>query len=143
MSPDVDIARVIQLSVAPVFLLTGVAGLLNVLTHRLSRVIDRSRLLESLSAEVAHIPEASRVAEGGRLKTRARDISRAIALCTVSAFLVCTVVMTLFVDAFFALRAPAFVALLFVAAMAMLIGALLLFLREIFVATENLRGPLK
>jgi hypothetical protein len=50
--------------------------------------------------------------------------------------------MTLFVDAVFGVHLPAVVAGLFVAAMAVLIGALLLFLREIFLATENLRGPL-
>lgn len=143
MMPEVDIARVIQLSVAPVFLLTGVAGLLNVLTHRLSRIIDRSRALESLAQETAHIPQVERVAESGRLKQRAKVVSRAIALATGSALMVCTVVMTLFVAAFSDVRAPGFVASLFVAAMALLIGALLLFLREIFVATENLRGPLK
>ena len=40
------IAHIIQLSVAPVFLLTGVATLLNVLSGRLARIIDRARVLE-------------------------------------------------------------------------------------------------
>ncbi len=35
----------IQLAVAPVFLLTAVAGMIGALTHRLARVIDRSRVL--------------------------------------------------------------------------------------------------
>jgi hypothetical protein len=38
-----DIGRVIQLSVAPVFLITGIGGLLSVLSGRLGRTIDRSR----------------------------------------------------------------------------------------------------
>ena len=142
MFPDVDIARVIQLSVAPVFLLAGVGALLNVLTNRLSRIIDRSRQLESRAPATAHIADASRAAESVTLKTRASQISRAIALCTLSALLVCTVVMTLFVGAVFGIHVQAFVAAFFVAAMGVLIGALVLFLREIFLATENLRGPL-
>jgi hypothetical protein len=41
-----DIGHVIQLAIAPVFLLTGVATKLTVLTNRLARIIDRSRVLE-------------------------------------------------------------------------------------------------
>jgi hypothetical protein len=37
------IAHSIQLSVAPVFLLSGVGVLLGVLTNRLARVVDRAR----------------------------------------------------------------------------------------------------
>jgi len=40
------IAGVIQLSVAPVFLLAGIAGMLNVLSVRLGRVVDRARVVE-------------------------------------------------------------------------------------------------
>ena len=36
----------IQLSVAPVFLLTAVAGMISALTQRIARVIDRSRDLQ-------------------------------------------------------------------------------------------------
>jgi len=36
----------IQLAVAPVFLLTAVAGMIGALTHRLARVIDRSRFVQ-------------------------------------------------------------------------------------------------
>ena len=43
--PVTTIAHAIQLAVAPVFLLTGVASILSVLTNRLSRIIDRSRFL--------------------------------------------------------------------------------------------------
>lgn len=43
-----EIAHVIQLAVAPVFLLTGVAGILSVLTNRLARIIDRARVLEGI-----------------------------------------------------------------------------------------------
>ena len=40
------IAHVIQLSVAPVFLLTSVGAILNVMANRLARIIDRARMLE-------------------------------------------------------------------------------------------------
>ena len=46
-----DISQVIQLSVAPVFLLVFIAGFLNALVSRLSRVVDRSRHLEAVLQE--------------------------------------------------------------------------------------------
>ena len=43
---DVAVAHAIQLAVAPVFLLTGIAAILSVMTNRLGRIIDRARVLE-------------------------------------------------------------------------------------------------
>ena len=43
-----DVSHIIQLSIAPVFLLTGVGTNLTVLTNRLARIIDRSRTIEDL-----------------------------------------------------------------------------------------------
>src|SRR6202158_3880531 len=41
-----NVAHVIQLAVAPVFLLSGVGVMLTVFTSRLARIVDRSRVLE-------------------------------------------------------------------------------------------------
>ena len=41
-----DITHTIQLAVAPVFLLSALGTTLSVLTTRLSRIIDRARLLD-------------------------------------------------------------------------------------------------
>jgi hypothetical protein len=43
---DVAVAHAIELAVAPVFLLTGIAAILAVMTNRLGRIIDRARVLE-------------------------------------------------------------------------------------------------
>ncbi|OLC69938.1 MAG: hypothetical protein AUH78_22430 [Gemmatimonadetes bacterium 13_1_40CM_4_69_8] len=40
------VAHAIQLAVAPVFLLSGIGAMLAVLTNRLSRIIDRGRVLD-------------------------------------------------------------------------------------------------
>ncbi|PYO41839.1 MAG: DUF2721 domain-containing protein [Gemmatimonadetes bacterium] len=144
MQPDAGISAVahaIQLAVAPVFLLSGVGALLAVLTSRLARVIDRSRALDTQLATAS--PDATAVR--GQLQTlsrRAKLISRAIALCTVTALLVCAVIATLFLGAFARFDVSVPVALLFVAAMIALFVGLLAFLREIFLATATLRiGP--
>jgi hypothetical protein len=70
---------------------------------------------------------------------RAKLISHAIAYCTVTALLVCAVIVVLFVGAFAQFDASVPVAMLFVAAMIALFIGLLSFLREIFIATANLR----
>lgn len=46
-SSAADIAHLIQLAVAPVFLLAGIGSMLNVLAQRLARVVDRARRIES------------------------------------------------------------------------------------------------
>ncbi len=145
MQHDVGISAVahaIQLAVAPVFLLSGIGAMLAVLTNRLSRIIDRARSLES---QLPTSPSASAASIHSELKTlarRARDISRAIMLCTVTALLVCGVIATLFVGAFGRFDTSVPVALLFVAAMIAFIAGLLFFLHEISIATARLRiGP--
>jgi hypothetical protein len=140
-APDpqvVEIGGVIQLAVAPVFLLAGIAGILNVLTGRLARVVDRARRLEDAIDAGAD--------DGGAIERqllvlgrRARLMNRAITLITLSALLVAVVVITLFLSAFFDFRASLAIASLFILAMVCLTLALLLFLREVFLAFSTLR----
>ena len=136
------IARVIQLAIAPVFLLSGVSAMLGVLSHRLSRIIDRGRLLEGRLAEAAVEKQATLRQELGVLARRARLVNRAIALCTMCALLVCAVIISLFVGAFFGADVSYVIGVVFVAALTSLAGGLVIFLREITLATRSLRiGP--
>src|SRR4051812_129584 len=96
-SPGI-ISHAIQLAIAPVFLLTGIAALLGVMATRLARVIDRARFLEQeWKAMDAGLRERSR-AELASLEKRRRVCSWSINYCTVAALLVCLVIVTLFVD---------------------------------------------
>jgi CRP-like cAMP-binding protein len=134
-----DIARVIQLSVAPVFLISGVGALLAVLSARLGRTIDRARALE---ATLAHADENAQVRihqELNVLSRRAKLIYRAILLGTTCALLVCFVIASLFISALAHYPISKIVGGLFIAAMMALIAALLFFLREVFLATRVLR----
>jgi Protein of unknown function (DUF2721) len=140
------VAHVIQLSVAPVFLLSGIGAMLAVMTNRLGRVIDRARAIEArLHAAVQPAPDPpSGVADEDHahlatLARRARLINRAITLCTLTALLICTVIITLFLSAFLHFDAAFPVAGLFIAAMLAFVLGLIWFLREIFVATSSLR----
>ena len=136
------IAHVIQLSVAPVFLLSGIGAMLAVMTNRLARVIDRARLLERELAATTPAEAAAIARQLATLSRRAKLVSWSITLCTITALLVCAVIATLFMGAFLRFDASVPVALLFVAAMVAFFLGLLSFLREIFLATANLRiGP--
>ena len=135
-----DIPRVIQVAVAPVFLLTGVAGVLNVLTGRLARIVDRARALDvDIAATTDEARLATIHADLQVLSRRARLVNGAISLAVVCALLVCAVIALLFVDAAYRLDNSRVIAMLFIGAMVAFIGALAGFLRETSLATSSLR----
>ena len=136
------IAHVIQLAVAPVFLLTGVGALLSVLTSRLARIIDRARALETALELAAEVKQRDIETELAALLRRSRLINQAISLVTTSALLVCAVIAALFFGVFFSVDVSTLVGLVFIASMLSLIVGLLAFLREVHVAIRTLRiGP--
>lgn len=135
-----SIAGVISLAVAPVFLLAGIAGLLAVMSTRLSRITDRARVIERRIPEATG-PEQEKVLyeEAVSLWERTRIINWAIRLCTLGALAVCLVIVTLFVGELVTFNISVAVAVLFVAAMLFIIGGLVLFLREVGIATGRMR----
>lgn len=142
MEPITDVAHVIQLAIAPVFLLTGVGSLLGVMTSRLARVIDRGRLIEATYTTLQAAARGFADEELCVLAQRARLASWAINCSTAAALLVCAVIGTLFIDPFMGTDLKWLVAALFIAAMLLLIGGLVCFLREVYVATHTVYiGP--
>ena len=143
-APITAIAHVIQLAIAPVFLISGVATLLSVLTNRLGRIVDRARVVE---AKFDFHDETRRVEASEellRLSTRARLVNFAITFCTISALLTCITIATLFTGTFLPVNLSKLITVFFVAAMFSLFLALITFLREIITATRALRissGP--
>ncbi len=134
-----DVGHIIQLSIAPVFLLSGVGTTLVVLTNRLARIIDRSRILEDiLQAKGATTQKPAMREELNELYQRAHLINRSITLSTTCALLICLVIAALFVGDALDLKLDQLIAGLFVAGILVLIGSFMYFLREIFVATKTL-----
>jgi hypothetical protein len=141
-SPFGDIGHVIQLAIAPVFLLTAVGTVLNVLAGRLGRAVDRRRTLNAALARLAEEAAAVTRAELEFQERRVRLIYFAISMAVLSALLVCVMISLAFIDAFLAFDLAKAVAALFILAMFSLIGSLALFLREIFLAISGPRSPL-
>jgi hypothetical protein len=133
-----DIAHLIQLAVAPVFLLSGVGLTLNMFTTRLARIVDRARALED--KPITDHEHAEELRQGLEvLARRASYINVALTLGTVSALLVTLTVMLLFADALMTANLAIPIVITFVAAMLALTAALLVFLIEVRLATATLR----
>lgn len=133
------IAQAIQLSVAPVFLLAGIGAILNLLASRLSRVIDRSRVLEVLYPQSTGVEHERHVWELRLLDRRMMLVNAAIFLIVSSAIAIALVVAVLFVAELTHLKIGNIVAIAFILAMLLFVSGLILFLFETRVAIQAFR----
>jgi hypothetical protein len=134
-----EIANVIQLAVAPVFMLTAVGTLLNALNARLGRAVDRRRHLEDHLASLAEQEVRDARSELAQIGLRIRYAYLAILFSVVSSVFVCLLIAGAFIGAFVAVDFSRVIGALFVFAVVALLVALLLFLREIFLAVQTPR----
>jgi Protein of unknown function (DUF2721) len=138
-----DIARLIQLAVAPVFLLTAVGTIIGVLSTRLGRAVDRSRTLEDRLRQLPPEGQKNVREELGVLSRRVRLVYGAIVLAVICALFVGLLIAVAFVDAFINIDLSRFIGLLFIGAMVAFIFSLLVFLREIFLAVTSARDRMR
>lgn len=131
-----EIAGVIQLALAPVFVLTALAGLIGALNARLGRAVDRRRDLEGRLPRMPAEEKPSALAELGVIERRIRFVYLAILFAVVSGLFICLLIAGAFFGAFVAVDLSRTIAAMFVCAMLALIVCLLLFLREIFLAVS-------
>lgn len=142
-----DISNLIALAVAPVFLITGIGSILNVLGNRLSRVVDRGRFLNQLITKGG---ENDRYQSELDMQVRRMNwIGWSIGLCVASALLICALVAVIFLGGLMHFDPYEIIGVLFVCAMLSLIVGLLLFLFEIRLAIHqgwvkaDMAGPTK
>jgi len=139
------LTEAIQLAVAPVFLLTGVAGMLNALGTRLARVIDRARQLQNRLEDEQQVLSPSKQrsvsAELKTLRQRSQIINLATALMVICAALIGLTVMELFYSAGMAgrLQLSKWVATTFLGGFGFFITACMLYLAEILVASKSVK----
>jgi len=131
----IDLAHLIQLSVAPVFLLTGAGTLLNVLGTRLARVVDRARVLNEKIKQLEREQQEHLRAEFALLQTRRRLVNLAITSTTAAMLIICVLIGSMFLGFLLDLRVSGLIAMLFVLAMAGFIAGLVIFLREVLIAS--------
>ncbi|HEU4621415.1 MAG TPA: DUF2721 domain-containing protein [Burkholderiaceae bacterium] len=133
------LAHGIQLAVAPVFLLTAVGTLLGVLAGRLGRIIDRARLLESRLPSLHDAALAHAYDELDTLSRRVRIVNGCMALATGCAVLIAVVVAAVFVGELAHIDLSVPIAATFVGGLLAYIAALLLFLREVHIASTSFK----
>jgi len=136
-----SIARTIQLALGPVFLLTGIAGMLNVMTGRLSRIIDRGRMLTDNQYDLISPKEETPLLriQLQNLEKRRHLTSAAITASTIAALLVCMDITALFIEEMFGIPMAWIVAGLFTAAILALVVGLTFFLREVHLSSQTIR----
>ena len=133
-------AHLIQVALTPIFLISAIGVTLNVLTSRLSRIVDRARIMESELSRPDYVPDGRNLHAALKvLERRAGYINAAITLITLSGLLTALVVVMLFVNAFVHWELSAFIAILFILSMLALAAALTAFLIEVRIATTTLR----
>jgi hypothetical protein len=134
-----DITRIIQLAVAPVFLLTAIGTILSALNNRLGRIVDRRRVLEDRLRGKDAEARAANTEDVQELELLARRISliyHAIVMAIVCALLICLLVACAFLGVFVTLDIARLIGTLFILAMFALIGSLWLLLKEVFIAVK-------
>lgn len=136
-----DVPHAIQLALAPVFLLTGIAGLLNVMAGRLARIIDRGRQLTEHNVPDLSQRRPTVDSELAGLEHRRHLASAAITACTLSALLVCMVIAALFMEVLLQADIKWLIGILFTGSTVALVAGLALFLREVHMATQTIRIP--
>lgn len=135
------IASVIDLAVAPVFLLVAIGGFLNVCAGRLARIVDRARAMEPVILAARGEEHDQLIEEARLLDRRIRVVNSAISVAVLGAVMVCLLVVLLFLGSLFDADLGNAVALLFIAAIIAVGASFTVFLVETRLATRMVRVP--
>jgi Protein of unknown function (DUF2721) len=139
-TPDLrNLAQIIQLAIAPVFLLAGLGSFLNVCASRLARIVDRARKLEPRILESRGEEHDRLIREIRMLDRRTQVVNRAIFSTVLAAVLISLVVILLFAAFLTGLRFGNAIALLFIAAMVATASGFAIFLHETRLGTKSVR----
>ena len=133
------VAQVIQLAVAPVFLLAGIGAFLNVCASRLARIVDRARTLEPRMLGARGREHDRLLGEIRILDRRIKLVSQAIFLSVLSALLICAVVVLLFMAGLTGAHLGTLISLMFIAAMIATGAGFFIFLVETRVSSTSVR----
>ncbi|MDM8010348.1 MAG: DUF2721 domain-containing protein [Parasphingorhabdus sp.] len=133
-----DIVTVLQIAMAPAFLLVAMGSMLNIFTGRLARIIDRSRLMQNRFLETEGAEHILCVNELRDLQLRIKYVNSAIYFSVVSAIVVCILIGLLFVMGLtsYPLLAEV-VAGAFITAVLLLSVALIQFFREVRIGIRD------
>tara|TARA_X000000368_G_scaffold396076_1_gene364077 strand:+ start:65 stop:529 length:465 start_codon:yes stop_codon:yes gene_type:complete len=142
MNNELLISEILASAVSPVFLLAGVGALLNVMTGRLGRIVDRLRYLQGYIDKANADDKKTILLNRKQSVFRMRLIYASIFFCTLSGLMVCIVIGALFIGELNTYSIDAFISILFILCMASLILSFILLAAEIFIATKTINRNL-
>jgi hypothetical protein len=134
------VAHIVQVALAPVFLLSGIATLLNVFSTRLARVADRVEQLTQAIAAADGAEASALTAQLRHLHWRSVALDAAVVLGAVGGAATCAAVLTLFVGA---LRDATVASVLFTTfglAVICTLGAIAAYTAEMLMAGSGVRA---
>jgi hypothetical protein len=135
------IAHTIQLALAPVFVLVAIGNILNILSTRLGRIVDRARTLQRLYTETKGASHDLVVQEIREVDRRIVLNTQSIRMLVMAGLSIGTTVAILFLEEMFNIQLEQVGACFFLLAIGLLMWGLALFLRETQVAAAQLRVP--
>ncbi|MGQ9663599.1 MAG: DUF2721 domain-containing protein [Kiritimatiellia bacterium] len=126
-----ELIPVLQMSVSPVVVISGVGLLLLTLTNRLGRVIDRSRQLVHELTAASDVEAAFLREEIAIIVRRAGYIQRSVFFALLCVLMAALLVVTLFITALLRLQTAWLISSLFVGSMVFLSISLIEFILDI------------
>jgi len=138
-----DLIPVIQLSVSPVIVISGVGLVLLSMTNRYGRVIENARHLLDRMKDADVATKAHLFSQIEILYRRCRHLRTAITLSTTSLLLMALLIVLLFIFTLFQLEVILLLVTLFIASMASLSASLIYFLVDINTSLNALAIELK
>ncbi|WP_428331925.1 DUF2721 domain-containing protein [Novosphingobium sp.] len=135
------IAQTIQLSLAPVFVLVAIGNIMNILTTRLGRIVDRSRALQALHGKTTGPAHDAVVIEMRYVDRRIQLIGHALLVLVLSGIGIGVTVGTLFLGELLGHELRIAVQVTFFASIALLMVALVYLLLETRLVAQTLRLP--
>lgn len=138
LNSHISVVELIQFSLTPVFLIVGIGQIINVVTGRLARIMDRARWYEQLKQNDVEFSKAQ-FAELDALAKRMKHANRAITFLTGAVVVVCLDVILLVANGLFGGALDVFILLFFVMSMLAITAGLVNFFIEVSVANKSLK----
>ncbi len=133
------IISVLQTALTPAFLLVALGSMLNLFAGRLSRIVDRSRILQDRHKSTLGEEHQILVDELRLLEKRMNVVSRSILLGVLAAATVCLMIGLLFFMGLAHYSIATAIVASFIIALVLMAGSLFLFVYEVLLATRNIR----
>lgn len=131
--------EIIQLALAPIFLIVGIGTLVNVATGRVARVIDRARWFEDLARQQPLRIDRRAKHEIRTLNKRMRLANWSINFLIASALVICFDVILLMINGLISTSLDTTILVTFMVSILFLTGGLIAFFFEVSLATASLK----